>query len=114
MILPLTTLEQFNELWRGYDDNGNKGPQQFLIWFSAAWCGPCQRMEKKRLEEAAYEMSLPFYYCDEVVNRETIDYAGITSFPTFVMYTPKNEVGRRMSADTTKVCQWIKKCRLMQ
>jgi thiol-disulfide isomerase/thioredoxin len=108
-MIPLTTLEQFEELWRGYDENGNPGPKRFLIWCSAAWCGPCQRMDKGMLEEAAREVAIPFYYCDETVNRDTIERIGITSFPTFVMFTLKNEVARRNSADTIKVCQWIRK-----
>ena len=114
MLVPLTTLEQFEELWHGYDTNGNPGPKRFLVWFSAAWCGPCQRMDKKALEEAAREVSLPFYYCDETINRETIERAGIKAFPTFVMYNPKSEVGRRVSGDTAKVCQWIRKIGLSQ
>jgi len=108
-MIPLTTLEQFETLWRGYDATGRPGPKRFLIWFSAAWCGPCQQMDKQALEEAAREMSLPLYYCDEVVNSDTIQRVGIRSFPTFIMYNPQNEVGRRMNADTTKVCQWIRK-----
>ena len=109
MLVPLTTLEQFDELWRGYDMNGHPGPKRFMIWFTAAWCGPCQRMDKKALEEAAAAMALPLYYCDETVNRDTIEHVKVTTFPTFIMYNPRNEVGRRMNADTTKVCQWIRK-----
>jgi len=113
-MLDLTTLQQFEELWAGRDDRGNPGPKRFLIWFSAAWCGPCQKMDKKELEAAAYEMALPFYYCDETVNPDTIAHVGIKQFPTFIMFNPKNEVGRRMSADTVKVCQWIRKVGLSQ
>jgi len=109
MSIALTTLEQYEELWKGYDINGNPGPKRFLIWFSAAWCGPCKAMDKAELIATAKEMTLPFYYCDEVVNRETIDAAGITSFPTFIMFNPGSVVAKRNSADTTKVCQWIKK-----
>ena len=105
MIQQLTTQEQFKELLRG---------SQFLVWFSASWCGPCQRMDKKMLEETAAELNLPFYYCDETVNRDTIDAVGIRTFPTFVLYDKGSESSRRVSADTTKVCQWIKKCGLAQ
>jgi hypothetical protein len=66
-------------------------------------------MDKKALEETAEEMGLPFYYCDETVNRDTIDDVGIRTFPTFVLYEKGAEKARRVSADTTKVCQWIKK-----
>jgi thiol-disulfide isomerase/thioredoxin len=113
-MIPLTSLEQFEDLCDGYDINGNPGPRRFLIWFSAAWCGPCQKMDKKTLEETARGLAIPFYYCDEVVNRETVERVGIKTFPTFIMYVPKQELGRRMSADTTKVCQWIRKVRQME
>jgi len=113
-MIDLTTLNQFEELWAGCDDRGNPGPKRFLVWFSAAWCGPCQKMVKQELEAAAKEMSLPFYYCDHVVNPDTADHVGIKQFPTFIMYNPKVEVGRRVSSDTLKICQWIKKIGLTQ
>ena len=113
-MLNLTTLAQFQELWNGHDDRGNPGPKRFVIWFSAAWCGPCQKMDKKALEAAVHEMSVPLYYCDHVVNPEAADHYGITQFPTFVMFNPKVEVARRISGDTGKVCQWIRKVGLTQ
>lgn len=97
----LTTPEQFQELLAS--------KTAFIVWFSAAWCSPCQKMEKPRLEEASTEF--PFYYCDEVVNPVSSERAGINQFPTFVFYANGSEVARRMIADTTKVCQWIKKQR---
>lgn len=108
-MIPLTTQEQFDDLLRGYDINGDPGPRRFLIWFSAAWCGPCQKMEKPALELAAREMAIPFYYCDDTVLEGAAAQANIKSFPTFVLYRPKEEVARRNSADTAKVCQWIRK-----
>ncbi len=96
-MLQCTTQEQFKELLLG---------SSFLVWFSASWCGPCQRMDKAALESAA---TIPLYYCDESVNRETILHVGVTTFPTFVLYSKGVEVARRVSSDTTKVCQWIKK-----
>ena len=104
-MIQLTTQEQFKELLRG---------SMFLVWFSASWCGPCQRMNKKTLEETAAELNLPFYYCDESVNRDTIDAVGIRSFPTFVIYDQGSEKARREIADTVKVCQWMKKSGLAQ
>ena len=98
-MLPLTTPEKFQVLM--------KSKTTFLVWYSAAWCNPCQKMEKPRLEEAA--AGLPFYYCDEVVNPDTIVKAGVRQFPTFVFYVGGVEVARRTHADTTKICQWIRK-----
>lgn len=109
-MIPLTTPEQFEELLRGYDVNGNPGPSRFLIWFSAAWCGPCQKMDKTQLEAAAWEKAIPFYYCDETVIEGAASRANITSLPTFVFFKKgEGEASRRNSSDATKVCQWIKK-----
>ena len=63
-------------------------------------------MEKPRLEETA---PAPFLYCDVDVNPDTVELAGVKSFPTFVYYANGAEVCRRAIADTTKVCQWMKK-----
>ena len=116
-MIPLTTREQLDKLLCGdkllCDDKllcGYDGaPQQFLIWFSAAWCRPCQAMEKPALDSTALEMAIPLYYCDETVVEGAAEIAGIKTFPTFVLYRPKEEVARRISADTAKVCQWIRK-----
>lgn len=78
---------------------------KFLVWFSAAWCGPCQRMEKNRLEEAY----TPLYYCDVVENPDSVARAGIQKFPTFILYEEGAERARRVHSDTTKICQWINK-----
>jgi thioredoxin 1 len=100
-MIPLTTHEQFKQLV--------SSKSTFLIWFSAAWCGPCQAMDKATLTAAAKEAQLPFYYCDQTVNEETVEHCGIKSFPTFGLYKEGLCVSARRSADTTKVCQFIRK-----
>jgi thiol-disulfide isomerase/thioredoxin len=97
-MLQLTTPEQFKRLL----DGGSR----FIVWYSAAWCGPCQRMEKPRLEEAT---RIPIYYCDEVVNPDVSVKEGVRQFPTFVFYSAGKEQSRRAHYDTTKICQWIVK-----
>jgi thiol-disulfide isomerase/thioredoxin len=98
-MIHLTTHTQFKQLT----------PVPYIVWFSAAWCGPCQRMEKRMLEETVTECNIPFYYCDQTVNPETIDAVGIKQFPTFVLFRDGEEVARRSTADTAKVCSWIRK-----
>ena len=66
-------------------------------------------MEKSALDSTAHEMAIPLYYCDETLIEGAAEIAGIKSFPTFILYRLKEEVGRRNSADTIKVCQWIRK-----
>ena len=40
------------------------GESYYLVWYSAYWCGPCQRMDKAALDAAATEIGVPFYYAD--------------------------------------------------
>jgi len=102
-MIHLTTLEQFDILWRG------AGPKKFLIWFSAAWCGPCQRMDKKLLEETAKEANLPFYYSDFVVNEEIATRCNITRFPTFAVCTPGEIIATNADSDTIRIVLFLKR-----
>jgi thiol-disulfide isomerase/thioredoxin len=80
----------------------------YLVWYSAYWCGPCQRMDKAALDAAAAEIGVPFYYADCGKHEDLIN-ESITSFPTFVLYLGPLAVATRNTSDTTKVCQWMKK-----
>ena len=100
-LYALTSQEQFNQLLLSQS--------KFLVWFSAAWCGPCQRMDKAALAAAAEKAALPFYYCDHTVNPATVDANAITSFPTFVVFENGQRLSIRQSAETFKVCQYIAK-----
>ena len=94
---PITDLKQLTSIPRA------------IVWFSAAWCGPCQRMDRSELTEAAREAGIPIYYCDETENPDMVDQCRIIQFPTFILFGGVYELSRRMSADTAKVCMWIRK-----
>lgn len=80
----------------------------YLVWYSAYWCGPCQRMDKAALAATAAEIGVPLYYADCGKHEDLIN-ESITSFPTFVLYLGPLAVATRNTSDTTKVCQWMKK-----
>lgn len=104
-MIPLTTQEQFEAIWNNSDPTTAK---PVLIWFSAAWCAPCQRMDKAALEDAAARAGLDFYYCDETVNQYTSGYCGIKSLPTFLAFQPPKRILSRISnSNTETVCKWI-------
>jgi thiol-disulfide isomerase/thioredoxin len=104
-MIPLDTQEQFEELWT--DPNG----KPFVIWFSAKWCGPCQRMDKAVLEEAAREAGMDIYYCDYTVNEYTPGYCNVRAFPTFqIIAPPRKVVSKLTNSNTDSVCTWIKTC----
>ena len=85
------------------------GTSRYVIWFSAAWCGPCQRMDREALIAAAADAGLPIYYADYAENETFATTCDIKQFPTFVLYQGSIVISSRASADTTKVCQWLKK-----
>jgi hypothetical protein len=99
---PLTTQAQYEELWFG------RGTQPFLIWFTAAWCKPCKKLDHTALAAAAAERGIPFYICDEAINKYTPGYCGVRAFPTFLLLKPQAELGRLTSSNTVTVCEWIR------
>ena len=105
-MIPLTTQEQYEELWFGRATH-TVGPGPYLVWFSAKWCRPCQQMDKALLEAAASRAGIPFYYCDETVNKYTPGYCDVRAFPTFMIFRPGAVVGTLTSSNTTVVARWI-------
>jgi hypothetical protein len=65
-------------------------------------------MNKQELDEASQEAGVPLIYCDQTVNDETREACAIRSFPTFVCFDQGAAVAKRQSADTAKVCMFIK------
>ena len=105
----LETQAHFEDYWF------NKGPQEgmrildngFLVYFTAAWCKPCQKLDLARLELAATARGLTLLKCDETINDYTAGYCQVRAFPTFVFFTPGKEVSRIKSSITEDVESWI-------
>jgi thiol-disulfide isomerase/thioredoxin len=79
---------------------------KLVVWYSAAWCVPCQKMEKPLLSSVAEESGITLLYCDQP---EVFHEAEIRKMPTFICYVDGVEVARRLSADTAKVCMWMRR-----
>ena len=103
-ITHLDTQAQFEALWFG-DPTAEEKP--WIIYFTAAWCGPCKRLDLAAITEAAAATGLALYKCDYVVNEYTSGYCGIRAFPTFVYMKPRKILGQIKSAETTEVVGWI-------
>jgi thiol-disulfide isomerase/thioredoxin len=99
-MIELTSVEQFD---------GLNGKNRFIVWFTAAWCGPCQRMDKAYLEDAAKTKKLQIYYSDETVNPELATRYGIARYPTFCLFSGGECVSTRTSSDATSIMMWIKR-----
>lgn len=114
MIPPLTTQAQFEQLWFG---EAIKPGTRFLVWFSAKWCVPCQKMSKQILAATADGAGIPFYYCDATINDYTPGYCDVQRFPTFMMFEagrvvnekpqPGRIVGVLTDSNTANVCRFI-------
>jgi len=99
-MIEITSVEQFNQI---------KETGRFIVWFTAAWCGPCQRMDKAFLEDAAKAKKLPLYYSDETVNPDLATRYGIIQYPTFCLFVEADCVSTKSSANATNIMMWMKR-----
>ncbi len=109
----LTHQMQFESLWQLKPEEDilpgmRPSDRAFLIYFTAAWCGPCKRLDLVRLEAAAKERDLTLWKCDYVVNEYTVGFCGVRAFPTFQLFSPKKPGPSIQSSDTETVATWIK------
>ena len=99
--MQLDTQALFESLWFGTDT------KPVLIWFTAKWCKPCQRMDKAAIEAAAKAAGFAYYICDITVNEYTPGFCGVRAFPTFMVQQPRKVLGKITNSDTSAVCAWI-------
>jgi len=104
----LETQEQFETLLRDPMATGRRVTDSlFIIYFTAAWCVPCQKLDKDLIAAAAKDKGIPIYICDQTKNEYTVGYCMVRSFPTFVAYTLRNEKNRLMSSQTEAIVTWV-------
>ena len=98
----LNTQEQFEELY-----NDTTKTTAFIVYFTAAWCGPCKALDCAKIAAAAATRKIPIYKCDYVKNEYTVGYCGVTSFPTFQYMRPRKPLSMVRSNNTLDVIDWI-------
>jgi thioredoxin-like negative regulator of GroEL len=54
-----------------------------VIIFSAKWCGPCQKLNKKLLVDIT--PGVTWYSVDVDINKTSLGYCGLQSIPSFVV-----------------------------
>lgn len=107
----LDTQEMFETLWFHKEDSPLEGMRAsdkgWLVYFTATWCGPCQRLDVSKLDETATKSGLTLWKCDITKNDYTPGYCGVRSIPTFMFFQPGKSVKTLQSSDTEAVVQWI-------
>jgi thioredoxin-like negative regulator of GroEL len=98
----LKTQEQFEAM---YNDSSKN--QAFIVYFTAAWCGPCKALNTTAIASAAAARGIPIFKCDYTVNEYTVGYCGVRSFPTFLYMKPRKPLDVLKSNDTAVVIDWI-------
>lgn len=98
----LTTQEQFEEIY-----NDTTKTTAFIVYFTAAWCGPCKALDTVTIAAAAKVRDIPIYKCDYVTNEYTVGYCGVTSFPTFQYMKPRKPLSQVRTNQTQEVITWI-------
>lgn len=82
----------------------------FMIYFTAKWCGPCQKVKPlyNALSEGFDKDVCQFCLCDIDENEELTDSFKIQAVPTFVLMKGNTYVGETAGADIRKVHELLK------
>lgn len=80
-------------------------PSATVIYFTAAWCAACRRLDLAALE-AAFP-ALDWLKCDVDANQYTPGFCGVRSIPSFMLFIRGKTVGPFTSSDTGKVAAWL-------
>lgn len=105
---PIVDQAHFETLYRDPKAEGRRvSDTLFIVYFTAAWCSPCKKLDKDLIVAAAKEKDIPIYVCDYVTNEYTVGYCMVNAFPTFVAYRLGKEKNRLASNSTEAVVTWI-------
>jgi thioredoxin-like negative regulator of GroEL len=103
----LMTQEEFEQLiGRQPVPEGTVLPKITVIYFTAAWCGACRRLNMPALEEALPQVN--WLKCDIDQNNYTPGYCGVKSIPSFVLVKDLVPTEPFTSAKNETVEAWIR------
>ena len=105
---PIKDQQHFETLFRDPKAEGRRiSDTLFIIYFTAAWCGPCKKLDKELIVSAAKDKGIPIYICDLTTNEYTPGYCMVRGFPTFVAFNLGKEKNRLQSNQTEAIITWI-------
>jgi thioredoxin-like negative regulator of GroEL len=77
-----------------------------IVCFSANWCGPCKRLDKKTV--VAMTPAVKWYSCDIDENDVTLGYCGLKGIPGFVIVRDGMFKDRKTGASSVEeVLDWL-------
>ena len=81
-----------------------------LFYFTAKWCGPCQKIKPliQKISEGSNSLTLKVYMIDIDENDELVKQFQIRSVPTFYLYKNKEIIGQTGGGDIKKVQELLK------
>tara|TARA_B100000123_G_scaffold268199_1_gene242564 strand:- start:457 stop:768 length:312 start_codon:yes stop_codon:yes gene_type:complete len=76
-----------------------------LFYFTAKWCGPCQRIKPllQKISEGSDSSKIKFFMIDIDENEDIAKEFNIRSIPTFYLYKKKELIGQTGGGDIKKV-----------
>lgn len=78
-----------------------------VICFSAKWCGPCKRLDKKSIVDATPDVQ--WYACDIDENNYTLPYCSLKSIPSFALIRDGTFLDTKAGASSVAdVLDWLK------
>ena len=105
-MIPLLTQLQLEALLVPKDNQG----KSVVVYFTAPWCGACQRLDLPKLENIPAQDGSPitWYKCDIDVNKYSLGYCGLTKIPSFIFIKDGKFLGKFTSSDTGLVEDMLK------
>lgn len=94
-------------------DKANRLKQPLLVYFTASWCGPCQRMKVTTLADAAVNEAMKPYVALKVDIDQRPDVAAefsVSGVPSFVVVTPGGKISSRVMGfqEASGFVLWLK------